>query len=134
VQQSFGTPAENVGNFCFWRKDASGPNNNCLNVRPFVGVKLAQTSMDKATADICGLRVTTCPGYEAFSQVNCESTQTPGTGDDALCGFPHPNTPDGYCRQDLSSNFRCTLPCGSDDDCLTGFTCNTSVVPAVCTL
>lgn len=137
MQQTFGTPAMNAGFYCFWRKNASGsgaPANNCASVAPFVGAKPSQDSIDGESGEVCGLRATTCQGYRDYSNRSCESTQTPGTGDDALCGFAHPTTPDGYCRQDSSSNFLCTLPCNGNQDCKGTSTCNDQVVPNVCTL
>jgi hypothetical protein len=132
VKQTFGSPAVDVGYFCFWRKDGSGvPAGNCLNVRPFVGGKLGQTSIDATTADICGLRATTCPAYKDYSSKNCTGS---GSGDNSLCDDTHASSPDGYCTQDTSNNWRCTTPCLSDDDCSVGSSCNTGVTPKVCSL
>jgi hypothetical protein len=142
VQQTFGTPGQNVGHFCFWKKaamGAGGPANSCSSIQPFVSAKLAQTSIDNTMDDICGLAVTTCPGYLDYRNKDCQSVSTPGTGDDAVCGFLEPNsssTRDAYCRQVPSDTvFRCTMPCLSPDDCkMPGSTCDTNAVPNVCTL
>jgi hypothetical protein len=106
-------------------------------VPPFVGAKVAQTSIDNTMDDICGLRVTTCPGYLDYSNKPCESVPNPGTGDDAVCGFTEPNSPstrDAYCRQNSSTNYLCTMPCLGPGDCNAGSTCDTNAVPKVCTL
>ncbi|HEX7476796.1 MAG TPA: hypothetical protein VF331_03250 [Polyangiales bacterium] len=134
VKQTFGSPAIDVGYFCFWRKDATGsgaPAGNCLNVRPFAGGKLGQTSIDATTADICGLRATTCPAYKDYSSKDCSGS---GSGDNSLCDDTHASSPDGYCTQDTSNNWRCTTPCLSDDDCRPGSTCPTGNTPLVCSL
>ena len=132
VPMTFDTPARPVGNYCLWRLDSTGagaPNGACSTVRPYVRALPDATSLEGVTATVCGLRVTTCPAMNDFSATNCMTLDATG---DARCGAA--GFADGVCRVlDAAAN-RCTVECGSDDDCKTGFTCDTTVVPQVCRL
>ncbi len=118
-----------VGYYCFHREDyeaPSAPNGTCANVVPFVDTQAARTSIAGVEATICGLAVTTCPAYTRFSAEPCA-----GLDDDASCGDPRFD--DSFCREAMTSTFRCTTPCGSDDDCDVGSSCN-STLPSFCSL
>lgn len=127
-----------TGYYCVWRKNGGGgAPTACSLARPFVDTRAGATSIDGTTADVCGLALTTCAGYNDFRDpdVNCEPT--PDAANDTLCGYPALD--DAHCRyfddDGAGDNFyRCTTPCGSDDDCKAGFACNTGVTPNVCTL
>ena len=127
---TFDTPARPVGNFCLWRQDAAGtgaPGGACSAVRPYVRAAAGTTSIEGVSATVCGLRSTTCPALNDFSMRNCMTLDATG---DALCGAL--GFDDGLCRMlDAAAN-RCRVECGSDDECRDGFTCDTSVTPAVC--
>ena len=112
--------------------DASGagaPNGDCFAVRPYVRALLAATSLDGVTATVCGLAVTTCPAMNDFRTANCMTLDAAG---DARCGAA--GFADGVCRAAGPTTNRCTVECGSDDDCTTGFTSDTTVTPHVCRL
>ena len=131
VPMTFDSPARVVGNYCLWRMDAAGagaPNGACSTVRPYVRALAAATSLEGATATVCGLRLTTCPGMNDLSTTNCMSLDATG---DARCGAA--GFADGLCRAlDAAAN-RCTVECLSDDDCR-GTICDTTVTPSVCRL
>ena len=85
------------------------------------------TSVDGTTTTMCTLRVSTCESQAAFSSFDCMTLDATG---DALCG--QASVHDGVCRAvDVASN-RCTVFCGSDDDCRGGFSCDTGSSPSVC--
>ena len=126
------TPAADpvpAGNHCLWRQDAAGPGGPagaCSTIRPyFRGTSM--TSVDGTTTTMCTLRVSTCESQAAFSSFDCMTLDATG---DALCG--QASVHDGVCRAvDVASN-RCTVFCGSDDDCRGGFSCDTGSSPSVC--
>jgi hypothetical protein len=131
MKQTFDDPTDSpdqgaidIGYFCAWRFDAaSGPNMNCFSTPPYVARDQAHASIDGTAADVCVLAVSTCPALTDFRSKNCALTGTP---DDNQCGFagaPH----DGYCVETSSPGvYRCTMPCGSADDCKPSFSCNGS--------
>jgi hypothetical protein len=132
VQEQYGTPAQNVGYFCFWKKGdtADGAPTTCLpGADPYAATTKNALSVDGATADICGLRSSTCVARNEFSAKNCANPTLP---DDTLCGFAP--TKDSKCAQVDVGVFRCTMTCASDDDCPSPFACNTGVSPSVCNL
>jgi hypothetical protein len=51
---------------------------------------------------------------------------------DARCG--RMDVADGVCRNVSGATNRCTVYCGSDDDCRPGFACNTTLSPGECRL
>lgn len=120
-----------VGHFCLWRRDADtavgAPNGMCGNSRPYVSSD-SVTTISGTSTEICTLARTTC---EALSQFREESCTTPGTTDDE-CGVV--GLEDGLCRFDMDLGNRCTVPCGSSDDCETGFSCNAGETPRYCNL
>jgi hypothetical protein len=134
VLQKFDDPdngEQDVGWFCVYREDASEenePNGSCANIPPFFSTLPGSTSIGGTSATVCGLAVTTCPAYRDFRSTPCA-----GTDDGASCGDPRFN--DGYCREAgmSTSTFRCTTPCGSDDDCDSLFEC-TDTIPKYCSL
>ncbi|MGC4070813.1 MAG: hypothetical protein QM784_40290 [Polyangiaceae bacterium] len=123
-----------VGYFCFWKQGdtANGAPAACFTNtnRPYVKVDAGVQSIDGETATLCTLAVTTCPALNGFRSTDCAPSGTPS---DTLCGFA-PGV-DSKCVETTSGSgtFRCTTTCGSNDDCLSGFTCNTGVTPRVCT-
>jgi hypothetical protein len=137
VMQTYDDPTDSpdqgeldVGHFCFWREDSAEPNapgGDCANTRPYVDTRAAATSIDGTQATVCGLRVTTCAGYRDYSSKSCTDPNN-----DSACGdsrFPE----DGYCELFSTTNYRCTTPCGSDDDCDIGFSCDAGP-PKYCNL
>jgi len=132
VQEQFGTPAQSVGYFCFWKKGdtADGAPATCLpGADPYAATLMNATSIDGTKSDICSLRSSTCVARNQFSSKDCKNVALP---DDSLCGFAP--TKDSKCAQADVGVFRCTLTCGSNDDCPSPFTCNTGATPAVCNL
>lgn len=127
------TPAADpvaVGTRCLWRQDATGagaPNGSCFsNERPYVRAS-SLTSIDGVSTTVCTLAVSTCESQGAFRMTNCMTLDAAG---DAMCGLPAVH--DGVCRGvDMTTN-RCTVFCGSDDDCPLGFPCDITVTPRVC--
>lgn len=131
IPMTFGTPEVEVGLYCLWRQDATesgAPMGDCFAARPYVDAA-ALTSVDGATATVCSLAVSTCEAHNDYRTTACT---LPGTPADDECGVP--GQPDGYCVMAGAATNRCTVPCGGDDDCQTGFTCDTTVTPTVCSL
>jgi len=139
VEQTF--EDETVGTFCFWRIAATqGPNGSCLSVPPYARGLANETSVEGTNVNVCGLAVTTCPGISHFrnSAIACAPGGVPNHD---LCGFSYAgegspgNDRDAYCEQVPNDTaYRCTVPCGSDDDCVDGFACQTGATPRVCGL
>jgi hypothetical protein len=133
VLDKFGTPSKDVGYFCHWKQGdtAAGAPADCFSMgQPDVGVQKNGVSIDGVTSDICTLRSSTCVALNEFSSKNCANPVLP---DDSLCGVSPPK--DAKCAQvGASTNYRCTMTCGSDDDCPSSFTCNKGVSPFVCSL
>jgi hypothetical protein len=116
-----------VGHFCLWREDATepyAPAGACTNAPPYIATRTDSVSINGTRATTCDLSATTCPGFRGFYKV-CS-----GTDDDATCGDPG-FASDAYCREAAPSTYRCTTPCSSDADCLTGSTC-VSATPRHC--
>jgi hypothetical protein len=127
---STGQTSKQVGYFCHWKQGdtANGAPSDCpTQGRPYIKVADA-FSIDGEAADVCTLAVSSCTANGEFRNKNCAPTGTPN---DTLCGAAAPN--DAKCVS-FGASYRCTMTCGSDDDCPVGFPCNTSVTPRVCTL
>jgi Cys-rich repeat protein len=131
LKETFGTPAKDVGYFCFWKKAAGvgGAPALCSAARPYVKTLVNQTSIDGQSADACGLAVSTCTSVGQFRSKDCTTNLAP---DDTKCGFAPPD--DAKCAQFDTDVYRCTMTCGSDDDCPAGFPCDKSGSPWVCQL
>jgi hypothetical protein len=131
VQESFGAPAADIGYFCFWKKGDTGNGAPalCSAGRPYVDTLVNQTSIDGTSGDICGLAVSTCQARNEFRSKDCTTSNAP---DDEKCGFAHGE--DSKCGQFDAGVYRCTMTCGSDDDCPAGFACDTGANPPVCEL
>jgi hypothetical protein len=125
---------KSVGYFCFYRQGDTGngaPASCFSNGRPYSGVLKNAVSIDGQMADICSLRVSTCPALNQFSQTNCTSATS--TANENLCGFA-PGV-DSKCVETTTAGvFSCTVTCGNDIDCRLGFSCDTGVNPPVCGL
>jgi hypothetical protein len=131
VQEQFGSPAQSVGYFCFWKKGdtANGAPTTCLpGADPYSATIAKATSIDGSKSDICSLGVSTCIANNQFKKKDCANTTLP---DDSLCGFAP--TKDSKCVQADIGVFLCTMTCGSDHDC-PGTTCDTGSSPRVCNL
>ncbi len=122
VGTTYSDPTEgSVGNFCLWRKDATGvgaPNGVCGTFRPFAQ-SASITSVDGATTNVCQLATTTCVAFLQYRTTVAGCT-TPGI-DDAACGAAGFN--DGLCRLDGDSLPKCTYRCDTNEDCKAGRTC-----------
>jgi hypothetical protein len=134
VLQSFDD--SDVGYFCMWERAAGvgGAPESCTTAQPYFKALTGVSSIDNATGDLCTLRVSTCPAITGLGSPAVQCAQG-GIPDDALCGAP--NVEDGFCRAlapPEDDTYRCTVPCVSDDDCPSGVTCNTLVLPRVCSL
>jgi hypothetical protein len=114
-----------IGYFCFWKQGDTGngaPSDCFTEGKPYAGVQVNATSVDGQKSDICTLRSSTCIARNQFSSKDCKSG---ATGENSLCGSTPPK--DAKCDQvGASANYRCTMTCGSDEDCPGVFTCNTS--------
>lgn len=131
VKESFGTPSQDVGYFCFWKKGdtANGAPSTCLpGADPYAKTLINQSSIDGTTADVCGLRSSTCVARNQNSTKDCA---TSGVADDQKCGFAPGK--DSKCSQPDVGVFRCTMICISDDDC-PGTACDLGSSPSVCAL
>ncbi len=132
VLQTFG--GEDVGYFCFWEKNGgNGAPTSCSDEtnRPYVDTKKDVDTIDGTMATICGLRATTCPALTDFSSRDCAPE---GSKNDDLCGAE--GITDGYCAlfDENPDKYRCTVPCLSDDDCISGSTCDKGATPYRCAL
>ena len=105
-----------TGNYCLPR--LPGPGDFCT--RPYFDRVVSGTSVSGATVTYCRSQTTTC---EAVLQhrTTGDGTCTASSGTDDSCGAPSVN--DGLCRLSGGGN-RCTIPCGSEDDCPGGFACD----------
>jgi hypothetical protein len=121
---------QELGYFCFWERGASegGAPSGCGSARPYVDTLANATSIDGTVADVCGLAVSTCVARSQFRSENCGTT----TPDDSLCGVAPPA--DAICVEFDTDVQRCTMTCGSDDDCPPGFPCNDAVANPYCEL
>jgi hypothetical protein len=125
------TPVGDVvdtGMHCAWPRDATGagaPDGSCLAVRPYLRAS-DLVSADGVAATVCTLRQSTCEAHADFSDVDCMTLDADG---DARCGLE--NVDDGVCRAFDAVANRCTVLCGSDEDCRMGFTCSGDT-PGVC--
>ncbi len=132
VLQTYGEPEQDVGYFCFWKQgdpEGGAPEDCFTGAHPYAGVTLDAMSVDGQVADICSLRTSTCVARNQFSSKDCKSG---GVGDDTLCGFDPPA--DAKCDQvGVSTNYRCTLRCLSNEDC-PGVACNTGALQPYCEL
>jgi hypothetical protein len=120
VEQRYGDPAETIGTFCTWTKEARVGSGTCSeDGKPFaLNTVDPVTSTDGVSAVLCVLATTTCPAFRNHRQAveGCI-----GVNDsNAVCGV---TTGDGLCRLNNDSLPRCTYPCGSSVDCNQGFTC-----------
>jgi hypothetical protein len=115
---------KNVGYFCHWKQGdtAHGAPSDCAaGGQPYVGVVSNAKSIDGEMANICTLRVSSCPALSDFNVTNCAPTGTPN---DALCGFSPPE--DAKCAPFGATGYRCTMKCASSDDCPGGLPCPSS--------
>lgn len=123
IEMTFGTPAEPVGSFCLWRRDATGlaaPNGVCgLGSQPYAREIPNAMSVDDVTADVCTLATTTCPARLQY-RTGVPGCEVAGEDDDA-CGVEGLN--DGRCRENTGGMPRCTYPCLNTEDCPMGSTC-----------
>jgi hypothetical protein len=133
VMQTFGEQDDEVGYFCFWQKGATvgGAPTSCLSAaaKPYASSLAEQTSVDGTTADICGLRSSTCVARNQFSSKDCA---TNNAADDTKCGFAPGE--DSKCLEAETSVYRCTTTCLSSDDCDNTVACNLGAAPKVCEL
>jgi hypothetical protein len=131
VLDKFGTPAQDVGYFCHWKKGdtAAGAPTDCFATgKPYAGTQVNMTSIDGTVSDICTLGTSTCIANNQFKIKDCA---VGSAASDPACGFAP--TKDSKCAQvPSSSSYRCTMTCTSDEDCPTG-TCDTGAAPRVCT-
>lgn len=128
VMQRF--KSKDVGYFCAWEQGAQGAPADCALARPYVQTQVDAVSIDGHKADICVLRTTTCPAMQQFS--TAQGACGANTSSDQACGVP--NADDGLCRAFSAMSNRCTVPCSSSDDCVSGHACNTSVTARYCDL
>jgi hypothetical protein len=112
MQTKFG--ATNTGNYCLWKQAASvpgAPNQNCGNVRPYIGTEASWTSVDGDSPVVCKPARTTCQAQNDFLNRSCSGETAEGH---AQCGAE--GVDDAYCAAFLTEH-RCTAPCVSYDDC-----------------
>jgi len=110
-----------AGHYCLW--DLGAPEMApiaCSTVRPF-GTPQDVTTLSDQSAEVCTLRLTTCPAYNDFSgpgrgSPSCAGEETPDA--DADCG--HPDLDDGFCIEEDAASDLCTTQCTSDVDCVFG--------------
>jgi hypothetical protein len=131
VQQRFGTPVQDVGYFCVWKQGdtVNGAPADCATQgRPYVRAITNAMSIDRETANVCSLAVSTCVARNQFRSKDCASADA---GNNTMCGFAPPE--DAKCVP-FGTGFRCTMRCRSDDDCPPGGACNTQVAEPYCEL
>src|SRR5690606_26063860 len=115
--------------FCFWKRGDSAPGapTLCSDEAPYVRTISETSSIDDQTADICGLRASTCVARNQFSSKDCTSDSN---GDDSLCGFASPE--DATCEFFEEGVYLCSMRCVSDLDCPSNLACNTLVSEPFC--
>lgn len=105
-----------VGYFCFQKSgDPAGGGATCE--RPYGRIELKASSIDGAVADLCTLRVSTCPALNMFADSKYACAED-GIPNDALCGFA--GGIDSRCLATApgQTTYECSMACLSDDDCL----------------
>jgi hypothetical protein len=130
VLDKFSSPSKDVGYFCHWKQGDTtdgAPADCTAGGRPYIGIQKNATSIDGTASDICTLAVSTCTALNQFRAKDCTVASAPS---DAVCGVSPPN--DAKCMQFGSTTYRCTVTCGSDDDCPSPFPCDPGVSPRVC--
>lgn len=123
---------QDVGYFCFWKQGAgegNAPTDCTVTGRPYFAILANQTSIDGATADVCGMRASTCIARNQYSDKDCA---TGGAADDSKCGFAPGQ--DSKCVKVGSAQFRCTTACLGNDDCLPNIACDGAAATPVCKL
>jgi len=123
---------QKLGFACFWKEGETqhgAPANCALSGRPFVKQVQNAASIDGAIADICTLRVSSCLALKQFSDVDCATSPTNPMADDSKCGVV-PGM-DARCAVVEEVVFRCTMTCGSNEDCLSPVACE-GAVTSVC--
>lgn len=121
VAQTF--MSSSIGAFCLPRAVTTVPY--CA--RPFV-MRQSVTSLSGAAVEVCGLAFSTCPALSDFRSRACVPAMN-----GAECGAA--GVADGYCRRFAGDGTdRCTVLCGSDDDCFAGFSCVTNSGVRLCSL
>ena len=122
---------QEVGYFCFWREgdtEHGAPETCGSTSRPFVEQIPNVTSIDQQVANICSLRTSTCIARNQFGRKECGTT----VPDNSLCGVAPPA--DAVCAAFNATEQRCTMTCGTDDDCPPGFPCIDNVGTPYCEL
>lgn len=109
VDMTFG--GEPVGSYCLWEQSASegagAPNGSCSTARPYRST-VSRPSLDRTTPmSVCAPALTTCTALVATWLSTCTS--------DATCGVD--GRTDAYCIPADMSTSRCTVRCGTVDDC-----------------
>ena len=120
---------QKLGFACFWKEGDTqnlAPANCSLNGRPFIKQELNASSIDGAKADLCTLRVSSCLAFQQFSDVAC----TEPAMADSKCGAV-PGV-DARCAVMQPEVFKCTMTCGSNEDCISPFNCDTDQTPRIC--
>ncbi len=123
-----------LGYRCFWQPGAEGAPAGCPVAQPYVTLRSDVTSIDGVAADVCTLAISSCKAHEDFRNTDCEAA--PDVPDPSLCG--EPGIADSGCELfgvvAEDNIYRCTVRCGSDDDCRVGFACDISASSPVCFL
>lgn len=110
-----------AGHYCLWNLNADEMAPiACSTVRPF-GTPENVDTIGGQSAEVCTLRLTTCPAYNDFStpgrgSPSCSGEETSEA--DADCG--HPDLDDGFCVEEDAASDLCSTRCTSDVDCVFG--------------
>jgi hypothetical protein len=121
VKETFGQPAADVGNFCFWKKGdiANGAPATCSVARPYSSPIADQTSVDGSKAEICGLGSSTCVARNDVA--DSKDCATGNVADNSKCGFTAGVDSKSV---DKGGDFRCTMACASSEDCPGNLACD----------
>jgi hypothetical protein len=123
-----------VGYFCFNKQgdtaNATPTDCTATSNRPYIKVQTDAVSIDNERYPLCVLRASTCRALSHYSTVDCGTSTGPS---DAICGFS-PSMDSKCAAYGTAGSYRCTTSCMSNDDCMTGATCDTGTNPRMCTL
>ena len=148
--QMFGSPAEDVGYFCMWRKDSSftAGSGSCAGAEPYADELADVTSIDGTVTSVCTLAMSTCLALTDIGKPcgDAGPMGAEGVAHSELCGFSHSNETfengsnvDAYCVDvgvGGAPNLVCAPVClnngGNTQGCDSSLVCATTSGHEVC--
>ncbi|QQR88848.1 MAG: hypothetical protein IPJ88_11495 [Myxococcales bacterium] len=114
VQERYKGDSSGLGFVCLKLQSEYGGTCNTAIGQPYAQLYPGAISIDGQTGDVCELRVSTCAAHAGFDTTPCEGESD--TGHDQ-CDGDHPRS--GYCYRISAgaTEYRCTVPCITPQDC-----------------